>query len=51
MKDVLCVVTFVMGALCFVMFLTALKPDGRGAVSAPGITHLSTTKSTNEVNR
>jgi hypothetical protein len=51
MKDVLSVVTFVMGALCLVMLLTTLKPDGGGAVSAPSMTNPSTTKITDEVNR
>jgi hypothetical protein len=32
MKDILSVVTFVMGALCFVVFLTTLKPDALSAV-------------------
>ena len=36
MKDVLSVVTFVMVALCFVMFLNAWKPDSLSAVLAPG---------------
>jgi hypothetical protein len=35
MKHVLSVVTFVMLALCFVVFLTTVKPDARSAVTAP----------------
>ena len=33
MKDVLSVVTFVMVALCFVVFLTTVKPDA--PITAP----------------
>jgi len=36
MKDVLSVVTFVMGALDFAMFLVAVKPDALSAVPSPG---------------
>ena len=36
MKDVLTVVTFFMGALCFVVFLTTVKPQALGASSSPG---------------
>ena len=36
MKDVLSVVTFVVGALCFVMFLNAWKPGSLSAVLSPG---------------
>ena len=36
MKDVLSVVTFIMGALCFAMFLITLKPDALSAVLSPG---------------
>ena len=36
MKDVLSVVTFIMGALCFAMFLIALKLDAVSAVPSPG---------------
>ena len=32
MKDVLSVVTFIMGALCFVLFLILVKPDALSAV-------------------
>jgi hypothetical protein len=35
MKHVLSVVTFVIGALGFVVFLTTLKPDALSAVPAP----------------
>jgi hypothetical protein len=35
MKHVLSVVTFVMLALCFVVFLTMVKPDAPSAVTAP----------------
>jgi hypothetical protein len=35
MKDVLSLVTFVMGALCFAVFLTTVKPDALSAVPAP----------------
>jgi hypothetical protein len=35
MKDVLSVITFVMGALCFAVFLITLKPDALSAVMAP----------------
>ena len=36
MKDVLSVVTFIMGALCFVLFLILVKPDALSAVPPPG---------------
>ena len=36
MKNVLSVVTFIMGALCFAMFLITLKPDATSAVPSPG---------------
>jgi len=36
MKDVLSVVTFIMGALCFAMFLITLKPDELSAVPSSG---------------
>ena len=36
MKDVLSVVTFIMGALCFAMFLITLKPDALNAVPSSG---------------
>ena len=36
MKNVLSVVTFIMGALCFAMFLITLKPDAPSAVPPPG---------------
>ena len=36
MKHVLSVVTFIMGALCFAMFLITLKPDPLSAVPSPG---------------
>jgi hypothetical protein len=40
MKDVLSVVTFVMGALGFAMFLITVKPDALSAVPSPGkLTH------------
>ena len=32
MKDVLTVVTFTLGALCFAMFLITVKPDPLSAV-------------------
>ena len=32
MKDFLSVVTFIMGALCFAMFLITVKPDPLSAV-------------------
>jgi hypothetical protein len=35
-KDILTVVTFVVVALCFMAFLTTVKPEGHGAVTAPG---------------
>ena len=35
MKDILSVVTFVMGALCFAMFLITVKPDPLSAVPQP----------------
>jgi hypothetical protein len=34
MKDILSVVAFVMKALCFVLFLIALRPDALSAVTA-----------------
>ena len=36
MKDFLGMVTFIMGALCFAMFLITLKPDATSAVPSPG---------------
>ena len=36
MKGVLTVVTFVMGALCFVVFLTTVKPQAVGVAFSPG---------------
>jgi hypothetical protein len=36
MKDILAVVTFVIGALCFAMFLITVKPDPLSAVTSPG---------------
>jgi len=36
MKDVLSVVTFIMGALCFVLFLILVKPDALSAAPPPG---------------
>ena len=36
MKDVLSVVTFVMAAACFVMFVIRVKPDAPSAVPPPG---------------
>ena len=36
MKHVLTVVTFVLGALCFAMFLITVKPDLLTAVPPPG---------------
>ena len=36
MKDVLSVVTFIMGALCFATFLMTVKPDPLSAVPQPG---------------
>jgi hypothetical protein len=36
MKDVLSVVTFIMGALCFAMLLITRKPDALSAVPSPG---------------
>ena len=36
MKDVLSVVTCIMGALCFAMFLITVKPDPLIAVPSPG---------------
>ncbi|WP_157863319.1 hypothetical protein [Bradyrhizobium tropiciagri] len=36
MKHILTVVTFVMGALCFAMFLITVKPDPLGAVPSAG---------------
>jgi hypothetical protein len=36
MKDILAVVTFVIGALCFAMFLITVKPDPLTAVPPPG---------------
>ena len=35
MKDVLSVVTFVMGALCFVIFIYSVKPDPLSVVPPP----------------
>jgi hypothetical protein len=34
MKDVLTVITFVVGALCFLMFLNVFKSDARGVVNS-----------------
>ena len=36
MKNVLSVVTFIMGAPCLAMFLITLKPDATSAVPSPG---------------
>ncbi len=36
MKHFLTVVTFLMGALCFAMFLIMVKPDPLSAVPTPG---------------
>jgi hypothetical protein len=36
MKHVLTAVTFIMGALCFAMFLITVKPDPPSAVPPPG---------------
>ena len=36
MKNVLSVVTFIMGALCFAMFRITVKPDALSAVPSPG---------------
>ena len=36
MKDVLTLVTFIMGALCFAMFLFTLKLDALSAVPSRG---------------
>ena len=36
MKNVLSVVTFVVGALCFVLFLILVKPDALSAVPSLG---------------
>ena len=36
MKDFLSVVTFVVGALCFAMFMITVKPDPLSAVPQPG---------------
>jgi hypothetical protein len=36
MKDVLSVVTFIVGALCFAMFMITVKPGALSAVSSPG---------------
>jgi hypothetical protein len=35
MQDVLSVVTFTMGALCFAMLLITVKPDAHSAVTTP----------------
>ncbi|MGY3578845.1 hypothetical protein ACVMB1_006049 [Bradyrhizobium sp. USDA 4504] len=35
MKNVLSVVTFSIGALCFAVFLTMLRPQPTGAVTQP----------------
>ena len=35
MKDVLTLVTFALGAVCFVMFVTTVKPDAMSAVPPP----------------
>jgi len=34
MKDVLCLVTFAIGALCFLAFVTTVKPNAISAVPA-----------------
>jgi hypothetical protein len=34
MNDILSVITFVMGALCFAVFLTTMRPNASGAVTA-----------------
>jgi hypothetical protein len=36
MKEILSVITFGIGALCFVVFLTVVKPDAASAVPRPG---------------
>ena len=36
MKHVLTVVTFVIGALCFAMFLITVRPDALSTVPSPG---------------
>ena len=36
MKHTLTVVTFVVGALCFAMFMITVKPDPLSAVPSPG---------------
>jgi hypothetical protein len=36
MKEVLSLCTFVIAALCFVVFLSVFKPDATSAVHAPG---------------
>jgi hypothetical protein len=35
MKDVLSLVTFVLAALCFVVFVTTVKPDAMSAFAPP----------------
>jgi hypothetical protein len=35
MKDVLTLVTFALGAVCFVAFVTTVKPDAMSAVPPP----------------
>jgi hypothetical protein len=36
MKHILTVVTFIVGALCFAIFLITVKPDPLSAVPQPG---------------
>ncbi|MEA2944448.1 MAG: hypothetical protein QOD09_4977 [Bradyrhizobium sp.] len=36
MKEVLSVFTFGIGAVCFVLFITVLKPNSIGSVAGPG---------------
>jgi hypothetical protein len=36
MKEVICVFTFAIGALCFLAFFTTLKPTVVSAASGPG---------------
>jgi invasion protein IalB len=35
MKDVLTLMTFALGAVCFVMFVSTVKPDAMSAVPPP----------------
>jgi hypothetical protein len=37
MKDVLCLATFTVGALCFVAFVTTVRPIAVSAVAAPNV--------------